>query len=165
MTEKTILHDRVREALDDAGAEYETLACEEHLADTAEFCAHYGISPDEACNALLVVLKTTPRSYVACLVRADTRLDVNRKLADITGVKRMSFASGEDTVALTGQQIGGVSVAGLPAAIPLYIDERVMDRERVIIGGGNRTSKARLAPAELLKLPNASVADIANPRT
>ena len=165
MTEKTILHDRVREALDDAGAEYETLACEEHLADTAEFCAHYGISPDEACNALLVVLKTTPRSYVACLVRADTRLDVNRKLADITGVKRMSFASGEDTVALTGQQIGGVSVAGLPAGIPLYIDERVMDRERVIIGGGNRTSKARLAPAELLKLPNASVADIANPRT
>ena len=154
MTEKTILHDRVREALDDAGAEYETLACEEHLADTAEFCAHYGISPDEACNALLVVLKTTPRSYVACLVRAD-----------ITGVKRMSFASGEDTVALTGQQIGGVSVAGLPAGIPLYIDERVMDRERVIIGGGNRTSKARLAPAELLKLPNASVADIANPRT
>ena len=165
MTEKTILHDRVREALDDAGAEYDTLACEEHLADTAEFCAHYGISPDEACNALLVVLKTTPRSYVACLVRADTRLDVNRKLADITGVKRMSFASGEDTVALTGQQIGGVSVAGLPAGIPLYIDERVMDRERVIIGGGNRTSKARLAPAELLKLPNASVADIANPRT
>ena len=164
MTEKTILHDRVREALDDAGAEYETLACEEHLADTAEFCAHYGISPDEACNALLVVLKTTPRSYVACLVRADTRLDVNRKLADITGVKRMSFASGEDTVALTGQQIGGVSVAGLPAGIPLYIDERVMDRERVIIGGGNRTSKARLAPAELIKLPNASVADIALPR-
>lgn len=165
MTDKSILHDRVREALDDAGAAYETLACEEHLADTAEFCAHYGISPDEACNALLVVLKTTPRSYVACLVRADTRLDVNRKLADLTGVKRMSFASGEDTVELTGQQIGGVSVAGLPAGMPLYLDQRVMERDRVIIGGGNRTSKVRLAPSELLKLPNASVADIANPRT
>lgn len=164
MTEKSILHDRVREALDAAGADYETLACEEHLADTAEFCAHYGISPDEACNAILVVLKTTPRRYVACLVRADTRLDVNRKVADLTGVKRLSFASSEDTAELTGQKIGGVSIAGLPADIPLYIDERVMERDRVIIGGGNRTSKARLAPSELLKLPNASVADIAQPR-
>ena len=164
MTEKSILHDRVREALDDAGAEYEVLACEPHLADTAEFCAHYGISPDEACNAILVVLKTTPRRYVACLVRADTRLDVNRRVADLTGVKRLSFASSEDTAELTGQLIGGVSIAGLPPDVPLYIDERVMERPRVIIGGGNRHSKARLAPSELLKLPSATVADIAQPR-
>jgi len=39
-----------------------------------------------------------------------------------------------------------------------------MEQPRVIIGGGNRTSKARLAPQELLKLPNAREADIAVPR-
>ncbi len=60
--------------------------------------------------------------------------------------------------------IGGVSIAGLPADLPVYIDEKVMEKPRVIIGGGNRSSKARLAPQELLKLPNASVADIAVPR-
>jgi prolyl-tRNA editing enzyme YbaK/EbsC (Cys-tRNA(Pro) deacylase) len=164
MTDKSILHDRVRASLDDAGADYEVLACEPHLADTAEFCSHYGISPDEACNAILVVLKTTPRRYVACLVRADTRLDVNRKVAELTGVKRLSFASSEETAELTGMLIGGVSIAGLPDDVPLYIDERVMERSRVIIGGGNRNSKARLTPSELLKLPHASVADIATPR-
>lgn len=164
MTYKSILHDRVRTALDTAGIDYEPLACEEHLADTAEFCAHYGISADEACNAILVVLKTTPRRFVACLVRADTKLDVNRKVAALTGVKRLSFASGDDTVELTGQQIGGVSIAGLPDDVPLFVDERVLERPRIIIGGGNRSSKARLAPSELLKLPNASVADLAVPR-
>ncbi|MGZ5442177.1 MAG: aminoacyl-tRNA deacylase [Thermoanaerobaculia bacterium] len=164
MTEKTILHDRVRETLDASNIDYEVLACEPHLADTAEFCAHYGISAEEACNAILVVLKTTPRRYVACLVRADTRLDVNRKVSELTGVKRLSFAASEETAELTGQLIGGVSIAGLPDDIPLYIDQRVMERPRVIIGGGNRHSKARLAPSELLKLPNASVADIAVPR-
>ncbi|HEV7239826.1 MAG TPA: YbaK/EbsC family protein [Thermoanaerobaculia bacterium] len=164
MNDKSILHERVREALDTVGADYEVLACEPHLADTAEFCAHYGISMDEACNAILVVLKTTPRRYVACLVRADTRLDVNRKVSELTGVKRLSFASSEETADLTGMLIGGVSIAGLPDGIPLYVDQRVMERPRVIIGGGNRHSKARLAPAELLKLPNASVADIALPR-
>lgn len=164
MTDASILHDRVREALETAGADYEVLACEPHLADTAEFLAHYGIPAEEACNAILVVLKTTPRRYVACLVRSDTRLDVNRKISELTGVKRCSFASSEETADLTGQLIGGVSIAGLPDDIPLYIDERVMERPRVIIGGGNRHSKARLAPAELLKLPHATVADIAQPR-
>lgn len=163
-SDPSILHERVRNALDQAGIAYETLACAPELADTAEFCAHYGIPADEACNAILVALKTNPRSYIACLVRADTKLDVNHKVAALTGVKRMSFASGEETAELTGMLIGGVSIAGLPDGIPLYIDDRVMEQSRVIIGGGNRTSKARVAPADLLKLPNASAADIAVPR-
>lgn len=164
MADSSILHDRVREALDNAGATYETLACEPHLADTAAFCEHYNISTDEACNAIIVVVKTEPRRYVACLVRADTKLDVNKKLASLLGTKKLSFASSEETAELTGMLIGGVSIAGLPAEFPIYLDERILERERVIIGGGNRHSKARLAPSELLKLPNATAVDIAIPR-
>lgn len=164
MSDKSLLHDRVREALDTAGATYEVLPCEPHLADTAEFLAHYGISADEACNAILVVLKTEPRRYVACLVRADTKLDVNKKVAKLVGFKRLSFATSEETAELTGMLIGGVSIAGLPPDMPLYIDTQVLERPRVIIGGGNRHSKARLDPHELLKLPNAEGADIAVPR-
>lgn len=165
MADSSILHERVREALEANGiAEFEVLPCAPELADTAEFCAHYGISSDEACNAILVALKTTPRRYVACLVRADTKLDVNRKVSEQTGVKRLSFASGEETAELTGMMIGGVTIPGLPPDVPIYVDTRVMERPRVIIGGGNRSSKIRLAPQELLKLPNASVADVAVPR-
>jgi prolyl-tRNA editing enzyme YbaK/EbsC (Cys-tRNA(Pro) deacylase) len=160
----SLLHPRVRESLDTSGIVYEVLACEPELADTAEFCAHYGISVEDACNAILVAVKTEPRRYVACLVRADTKLDVNRKVAALTGVKRLSFASAEETAERTGMLIGGVSIAGLPPDMPIYIDQRVMERSGIIIGGGNRHSKARLAPAELLKLPGASVADIGVPR-
>ena len=164
MSDKSILHERVREALDAAGAAYEVLACEPELADTAQFCAHYGIEPTEACNAIIVVLKTTPRQYVACLVRSDTKLDVNKKVSELVGVKRLSFASAEETAQLSGQLIGGVSIAGLPPDMPVYIDQKVMEQPRVIIGGGNRTSKARLDPRELLKLPNTNVADVGVPR-
>ena len=164
MTDPSILHARVRTALENAEIDFETLECAPELADTAEFCAHYGISADEACNAILVAVKTTPRRYLACLVRADTKLDVNRKVATIAATKKLSFASSEETAELTGMLIGGVTVAGLPPEIPIYVDARVMERSRIIIGGGNRSSKARVAPSELLKLPNASVADIAIPR-
>ncbi|HEX8170791.1 MAG TPA: YbaK/EbsC family protein [Thermoanaerobaculia bacterium] len=165
MTDVSILHDRVREALASAGiTSFEVLACEPELADTAEFCRHYGIAAEEACNAILVAMKTEPRRYVACLVRADTKLDVNKKLFGVTGVKRMSFATAEETAQLTGMLIGGVTLPGLPAEVPIYVDQRVLEQERVIVGGGNRSSKIRLAPAELLKLPNAQAADVAVPR-
>lgn len=164
MPDQSILDDRVRETLNAHGLAYEVLACEPELADTAQFCAHYGIDATEACNAIVVVLKTDPPRHVAALVRADTKLDVNKKLSKLVGVKRLSFASAEETAALTGMLIGGVTIPGLPATMPIYIDENVMEQPRVIIGGGNRTSKARLDPKELLKLPNAQVADIAIPR-
>ncbi|HYK03879.1 MAG TPA: YbaK/EbsC family protein [Thermoanaerobaculia bacterium] len=165
MTDRSILHDRVRDSLDAAGiTEYEVLPCAPELADTAEFCAHYGIPADEACNAILVALKTTPRRFVACLVRADTKLDVNKKVSAITGVKRLSFASSDETAELTGMLIGGVTIPGLPEDVEIYLDERIMERPRIIIGGGNRSSKIRIAPQELLKLPNAQVADVAVPR-
>lgn len=164
-TANSILDPRVRESLDSSGIQYEVLECAPELADTAEFCAHYGIAATEACNAIVVVVKTEPRRYLACLVRADTRLDVNRKVRDLVGTKRLSFASAEETAELTGMMIGGVTLPGLPPDIPIYLDQRVMEQPRVIIGGGNRSSKARLAPPELLKLPNASVADIAELRS
>lgn len=165
MADRSILHDGVREALEASGiTENEILECLPELADTAEFCAHYGIAMEEACNAILVVLKTTPRRYVACLVRADTKLDVNRKVSELVGVKRLSFASLEETAELTGMLIGGVTIPGLPPDVDIYIDARVMEQPRIIIGGGNRSSKIRLAPGELLKLPKSSVVDVAVPR-
>ena len=97
-------------------------------------------------------------------MRADTKLDVNRKVSELTGVKRLSFASSDETAELTGMLIGGVTILGLPPDVPIYIDQHVMERPRIIVGGGNRSSKLRIDPRELLKLPNASVADVAVPR-
>lgn len=159
-----VMDPKVSEALENLQVAHEVLACEPHLADTAEFCAHYGIAAEEACNLILVALKTTPRQHIACLVRSDSRLDVNHRVSELVGVKRMSFAPAEETAALTGMMIGGVTIFGLPPEMPIYVDARVLERERVIVGGGDRSSKIRLDPHELEKIPNVRVADIAVPR-
>lgn len=160
----SILHPSVRDALDGAAISYETVECREDLADTAEFCSHYGVAIPDACNTIVVAIKTTPRSYVACLVRADMKIDVNHRLAKELGTKKLSFASAEEAAQLSGQAIGGVTLVGLPPEIPILIDMRVLERSSIIIGGGNRTSKVRVDPQELKKLPGARVVEIAVPR-
>jgi len=159
-----MLDDKVKAALDANGMTYEVLACDPLLADTAEFCAHYGIPPENACNTIVVVAKTTPKQYVACLVNATTKLDVNHKVSKLIGIKRLSFASSEETAELTDQMIGGVTLLALPADWPVYVDERILSLDYAILGGGNRSSKIKIAPDELRKIPNAQVADIGVPR-
>lgn len=163
-SDPSILHQAVRASLESAGIRFEPIECREEWAGTAEFLAHYAIPPEDACNAILVVMKTTPKKYVACLVRADTKLDVNHKVAAEIAFKKLSFASAEEAAQVSGQAIGGVSIVGLPEDIPILIDWRVMERQSVVVGGGNRTSKVRLNPHELTKLPSSRAADIAIPR-
>ena len=158
--EISILHPLVQEAVARTGISGEVLPCRPEWADTAEFCANYAIPPDEACNTILIALKKTPREYAACLVRADTRLDVNHRVSKEVGFKRLSFAGQDEAASLSGMEIGGVTLIGLPPEIPILIDARVMEKPAVIVGGGNRTSKIRLPPQELLKLPNARIADL-----
>ena len=158
------LDPNVQRAVESLAIRYEVLECNPEWADTELFCANYGIPRDHAANAILIAAKTDPKQYAVCLVLATTKIDVNHKVSKLMGIKRLSFAQAEETKAVTGQAIGGVTVFGLPPEIPLYIDSAVMTKDYAIVGGGNRSSKIRIAPAELLKIPSASVADIAVPR-
>ncbi len=128
----------VREALEATGVDHELLPCDPDFADTAAFCERYGVAPEDSANAIVVVGKSDPRRYVCCVVLATTRLDVNGTVRRRLGVKRASFASADETHELTGMTVGGVTPVGLPEQLPVWVDARVMDRERVVIGGGSR---------------------------
>jgi prolyl-tRNA editing enzyme YbaK/EbsC (Cys-tRNA(Pro) deacylase) len=149
--------DTVLAAVAATGLPYEVVACDPDLADTAAFCAAYGFDLDRSANAIVVVGKSDPRVYVACLVLATTRLDVNGVVRKRLGVKKASFASGDETVELTGMQIGGVTPFGLPPGLPMWIDARIMDAPEVIVGGGSRDRKLLVPPAALAALPSATV--------
>jgi len=144
-------------ALAGAGIAYERLDCDPAAADTAAFCARYGIPPERSANTILVASKKEPRVYAACVVLATTTLDVNHAVRGLLGVSRLSFASAEETVAVTGMLVGGVTPFGLPASVPVYVDEAVMAPEWVVLGGGGRSSKIKLAPSALHRVPGLKV--------
>ena len=141
------------------GVPYELFACDPALADTAAFCAAYGFDPVDSANTIVVIGKSDPPRYAACVTLAPYRLDVNRVVRDRLGTRKASFAPAEETAALTGMQIGGVTVFGLPAGLPIWVDSRVMARERIVLGGGSRSWKVVAAPAILRALPGVEVVD------
>lgn len=144
--------------------EHELFACDPALADTAAFCAAYGFAPGDSANTIVVVGKSNPPVYAACVVLATHRLDVNHAVRDRLGTRKASFASGDETRELTGHELGGVTVFGLPAGLPLLIDAAVMTRSRIVLGGGSRSWKV-IAPSSILtRIPGAEVIEgLANP--
>lgn len=151
------IEQQVRHVLEGLGVPYEMVQIDPEYADTAAFCERYGFPPDHAGNTIVVGSKKEPRQYCACLVLATTRLDVNHAVRDLMGISRLSFASAEDTMALTGMMIGGVTVFALPPDLPIYIDDKLMSLDYVILGSGSRSSKIKTAPEALTRLPNTRI--------
>jgi prolyl-tRNA editing enzyme YbaK/EbsC (Cys-tRNA(Pro) deacylase) len=151
------LHAEVDRQLVVLGATYEVMACEPEFADTAAFCERYGVAPEDSANTIVVASRRPPDIFGVCVALATTRLDVNRAVRDALDVKKLSFASADVTLELTGMEIGGVTPFGLPPGLPVLVDSAVMERGEIVLGGGNRTSKLRMAPAEMLRLPDVRV--------
>ena len=147
----------VLEHLQELGASYDVIACDPELADTAAFCEEYGFSASESANAILVASKRPTGQLAMCLVLAHTRLDVNRAVRDAMGVKKLSFASAEQTMEATGMMIGGVTPFGASEEIQLLVDSRIMDQARVIVGGGSRSSKIHVDPSVFKNMSNAQI--------
>lgn len=148
---------RVVEVLDGLGVPYTLQPIDPAFADTAAYCERYGVPLERAANTIVVASKKEPRQFAACVVKATTRLDVNHAVRRLLDTNRVSFASADETRALTGMLIGGVTVFALPADLPIYVDEQVMAHDWIILGSGSRSSKIRVAPEVLRRLPGSRI--------
>jgi prolyl-tRNA editing enzyme YbaK/EbsC (Cys-tRNA(Pro) deacylase) len=163
MDDGNAIERRVLEVVEATGEPFEVIEIDPELADTAAFCAAYGFAPEASGNCILVASRDDPPVVGAALVLATTKLDVNKRVRRLLGVRKLSFAPGELTRELTGMQIGGVTPFGLPADLPFWIDARIAALDRVIVGGGSRRLKLSVAPAALTAIGGRFVDDLALP--
>ena len=148
---------RIRGFLEESGLPFEVWDCDPDQADTAHFCAHYGVPPDHSANTILVRSKSGEPRHALCVLLATHLLDVNHTVRKKLGSRRVSFAGAEETREITGMEIGGVTPIGLPPELPVWVDAEVMRREYIILGGGNRTSKLKVSPELVHRMPAAEI--------
>jgi prolyl-tRNA editing enzyme YbaK/EbsC (Cys-tRNA(Pro) deacylase) len=128
------------------------------LADTAAFCAEYGVELTESANCVVVSGRRDGLTRMAaCMVLATTRADVNGLVKRELDVRKASFAPMDTAVELTGMEYGGITPVGLPADWPVYVDDAAAAQPRVVIGSGVRRSKLTLPGSALARLPAAAV--------
>jgi prolyl-tRNA editing enzyme YbaK/EbsC (Cys-tRNA(Pro) deacylase) len=155
-----LLAEAVADALDGwpHAAEVEVVAIDPELADTAAMTAAYDVPLTASANCVVVSGRRDGVERVAaCVVRADTRADVNNLVKRSLDVRKASFLEVERAVEETGMEYGGITPVGLPEGWRLFVDAACLDIEVAIVGSGVRRSKLLLPGHRLGDLPRAEV--------
>ncbi len=130
------------------------------LADTAACAEAYDLPLDSGANCVVVMGKREGEERTAaCLVRADTRADVNGVVKRTLDVRKCSFLAHERAVDETGMEYGGITPLGVPAGWRVLVDAAVLDIGLSVIGSGIRGSKLFVPGPVLGGLPGAEVVE------
>ena len=130
------------------------------LADTAAMTAAYEVPLVMSANCVVVAGRRAGEERVAaCVVRADTRADVNNVVKRALDVRKASFLPMDRAVEESGMEYGGITPLGLPLSWRVLVDSRVLAIEAAVVGSGVRRSKLVLPGALVAELPNAVVLD------
>lgn len=156
-----LLAEPVAAALDAATrARCRVVEIDPELADTAQFCAHYGSPLDASANCVVVAGKRGgEEKLAACLVPATARADINNVVRKRLDVRKASFAPTDRAVELTGMAYGGITPFGLPAGWPVLVDSAVANSAELVVGAGIRGAKLLVPGDVLATLPGAEVVD------
>ena len=106
--------------------------------------------------AKTLLLRCEPLGYVAVVLRGTDQLDQTRVRAHL-GARRVHFASRDAVLRVTGYPAGGTPPIGLGAAIPVLVDEAVLELKTVLAGGGSPELLIELSPQRLVELSAATV--------
>src|SRR4051794_33451942 len=129
-------------------------------ADTAGTVDVYGVPWEAGANCVVVMGKRDGEERIAaCVVRGDTRADVNNRVKRLLDVRKCSFLDHDRAVRETGMAYGGITPIGVPAAWRLLVDTRGTETDLGLIGSGIRGSKLILPGPLLGLLPGAEVTE------
>ena len=103
--------------------------------------------PEQVVRSILFRLARD--EYVLVLAAGPQQLNW-RALRRYLGQSRVSMASQEEVLAVTGYRVGTVSPFGLPAPIRTLVDESVTAQEVVSLGSGERGLAIIMHTADLL---------------
>lgn len=129
-------------------------------ADTAVMAQVHDLPLDTGANCVVVGGQRAGEERVAaCLVRSDTRVDVNGVVRRLLDVRKASFLPMEQAVSVSGMEHGGITPVGLPAGWRLLVDPRVLEMPVALVGSGLRRSKLLLPGEAVAELPGVEVVE------
>lgn len=116
-------------------------------ATVADAAATLGVEPARIAKTLTV--RAGDITFLLC-ARGDARLSNQKCKAGLGARPRMLGA--DETLALTGHEVGGVCPFGVATPLPVYVDESLRAFETVFPAAGSRNSSVEISPQRLFDL-------------
>jgi Cys-tRNA(Pro)/Cys-tRNA(Cys) deacylase len=117
-----------------------------------------GVSPQRLLKTLMAKAGGQP----VCVVIASDREVSLKKLAVAAGAKDASMLPAAEAERITGYHVGGISPLGQKKRLKVFIDAAAMAHPTIIFNGGRRGLQIEIPPGDLVKLLNATAAEIAS---
>jgi Cys-tRNA(Pro)/Cys-tRNA(Cys) deacylase len=130
---------------------------ERGLSFGLEAAAELGLDPDRVYKTLMA---SADGRLVVAVVPVSGRLDL-KALARAVGAAKVAMAEVRDAERATGYVAGGISPFGQKRPHPTVVDETVELWDSVYVSGGRRGLDVEIAPADLIEVTGAIVADLA----
>jgi Cys-tRNA(Pro)/Cys-tRNA(Cys) deacylase len=121
-----------------------------------------GLAPEQVFKTLLA--RGDRNGPCFAVIPGNTELDY-KTLAKLTGDRKIELVHLKEVQPLTGYIRGGVTVLGAKKDYPVYADETIELWNLISISAGVRGTQILIAPADYLRVTNASVGAIARDKS
>lgn len=126
--------------------------------DGIKLCEHYNIDKDMGVNCLICECKRGEnKNYVALLVPTGYKYNMSSTVRKHTNSRMVSVAPLEYVLEKTSMEYGSINPIGLPEDWKIFIDPKVLKKDRIICGSGLAKSKMLLPSKSLLNLNNVEI--------
>jgi Cys-tRNA(Pro)/Cys-tRNA(Cys) deacylase len=108
---------------------------------------------------LLKTLMARAGDVVCVLAPSDREVNL-KKLAHAAGAKSAAMLGAADAERITGYHVGGISAFGQKKRVRVFIEQSTLAFPRIVVNGGRRGLQVELAPTDLIRVLEATAAEI-----
>ena len=138
----------VTRALAKAGIPFRTFRHPGPIHSLEQAARERGQSPDQVVRS--IVFRLTEGKYAMVLIAGPEQVSW-RALRHTLNQSRLTMASREEVLQVTGYQLGAVSPFGLPEPMPILVDQSVVQQGEVSLGSGERGTTVIVRSHDLMR--------------
>ena len=143
------------ELLQSNNLEYELIE-HEPVYTSSEAASIRGLGLKNGAKSLLIKVDDV---FMMFVLPGDQKLD-SKKLKNLTGSKKIRFATPDEVEEITGTQIGAVYPFGEIAGVPMFVDQKLSESEIVAFNPGVHNKSIIMKWTDYQKASNAQIVDI-----
>lgn len=138
----------VTRALDEIGIPYRFFKHPGEVRSLEQAARERGQRPEQVVRT--IVFRLSEEEFILVLVAGPGQISW-ADLREHLGVSRMTMASEEEILTVTGYPIGAVSPLGLPRPVRTLVDRSVLQESEISIGSGVRHTTVILKQEDLMR--------------